>query len=357
MYVQKVGNESICQLCTFLDVGQVGRTSQFSTWITEDVIGSTGCVAPMLLDIEGFAVAAVLCVVTFVWLLLQSRCMRNCVRIICGSACMEDILLVINMHMLQWCALCAASVFFLALCFNAPQSMSSVNFTALRQTTGQWSNLVVVGLFIFGTWLCVVSVLMMQCHASYNLSTHDERNMLTSFTHLSIIFSFLWLLLLGISHAAFIHTSIPLRDGAGDTIFFVSPRPHYRQDVFFCSLVICIVVFILVMSVKYMDLHLCILRMFVRGCTTIVRLAAVSQLPIKNTMNICAVCLEHPADVLFHPCSHLAVCQTCSTSLTQCCICRRLITSMETIFLAGAADPDATADPANSSPPPSSNSI
>ena len=39
----------------------------------------------------------------------------------------------------------------------------------------------------------------------------------------------------------------------------------------------------------------------------------------------CKICLDAAAAVLFAPCGHLSTCSRCSSSLTECPMCRRRI--------------------------------
>ena len=47
----------------------------------------------------------------------------------------------------------------------------------------------------------------------------------------------------------------------------------------------------------------------------------------------CKVCLDAAAAVLFDPCGHLSTCSRCSSSLTECPICRRNIKRKITAFM------------------------
>jgi tetratricopeptide (TPR) repeat protein len=47
----------------------------------------------------------------------------------------------------------------------------------------------------------------------------------------------------------------------------------------------------------------------------------------------CCVCYDKPVSICFSPCRHANTCQDCATRVTQCPICRALITKKETIYL------------------------
>ena len=47
----------------------------------------------------------------------------------------------------------------------------------------------------------------------------------------------------------------------------------------------------------------------------------------------CKVCLDAAAAVLFDPCGHLSTCSRCSSSLTECPMCRRNIKRKITAFM------------------------
>lgn len=54
---------------------------------------------------------------------------------------------------------------------------------------------------------------------------------------------------------------------------------------------------------------------------------------VPNRRNECVICLDKPYSVVLRPCSHLCVCVSCSSSVTHCPICRRVVETKETIIL------------------------
>ena len=53
---------------------------------------------------------------------------------------------------------------------------------------------------------------------------------------------------------------------------------------------------------------------------------------IASLEHPCSVCQDAKKDVVFEPCNHLACCQKCAESLTQCCICRQKISKKVTVY-------------------------
>ena len=47
----------------------------------------------------------------------------------------------------------------------------------------------------------------------------------------------------------------------------------------------------------------------------------------------CAVCLHKTKDVVFLPCKHMCACNTCSTKLSNCPICRKPVQTKVHVFL------------------------
>ena len=41
-----------------------------------------------------------------------------------------------------------------------------------------------------------------------------------------------------------------------------------------------------------------------------------------EALGSCAVCLEHPLEVVLHPCAHLCLCSQCAPRVKECPICR-----------------------------------
>ena len=47
----------------------------------------------------------------------------------------------------------------------------------------------------------------------------------------------------------------------------------------------------------------------------------------------CSVCLDCAANVLFEPCGHVNVCESCCQRLAQCPICRAKVVRRRKIFI------------------------
>ena len=56
---------------------------------------------------------------------------------------------------------------------------------------------------------------------------------------------------------------------------------------------------------------------------------------VKDDMTNCILCFENQRNVLFRPCNHLVICDTCSgkTDFTVCIICKRSIEDYEYAYL------------------------
>lgn len=44
----------------------------------------------------------------------------------------------------------------------------------------------------------------------------------------------------------------------------------------------------------------------------------------------CIICLESPANVVFHPCTHCVTCEECSSRVKKCLTCRQVVLSKVT---------------------------
>ncbi|CAF1255355.1 unnamed protein product [Rotaria magnacalcarata] len=52
-----------------------------------------------------------------------------------------------------------------------------------------------------------------------------------------------------------------------------------------------------------------------------------------NKNPTCSVCLDKPPDMVFIPCGHVTTCETCSSIVSDCPICRKNITNKQRIYL------------------------
>ena len=55
----------------------------------------------------------------------------------------------------------------------------------------------------------------------------------------------------------------------------------------------------------------------------------------KADSTLCVLCFENERNVLFRPCNHLVICDTCSgqTDFTECIICKQVIDTYEYAYL------------------------
>ena len=44
-------------------------------------------------------------------------------------------------------------------------------------------------------------------------------------------------------------------------------------------------------------------------------------------LNECVICMDAEKDIVFMPCGHLYTCETCSSKVTKCPMCRQVITN------------------------------
>jgi len=49
---------------------------------------------------------------------------------------------------------------------------------------------------------------------------------------------------------------------------------------------------------------------------------------------MCKICLDKPADVIFLPCGHMVSCGQCAPALNKCPICRKLVSGLVKAFFA-----------------------
>uniref|UniRef100_A0A7S1A7G2 RING-type domain-containing protein n=1 Tax=Noctiluca scintillans TaxID=2966 RepID=A0A7S1A7G2_NOCSC len=54
-----------------------------------------------------------------------------------------------------------------------------------------------------------------------------------------------------------------------------------------------------------------------------------THLEPESELELCAVCLEAPCDVVLQPCGHTQLCETCACKLLRCPLCRASILSHE----------------------------
>ncbi len=61
----------------------------------------------------------------------------------------------------------------------------------------------------------------------------------------------------------------------------------------------------------------------------------VDSVPIleKESKRTCCVCLDNDFSVMFEPCHHLIVCETCSKKIDKCPSCRKSIIKKVKIYL------------------------
>lgn len=50
--------------------------------------------------------------------------------------------------------------------------------------------------------------------------------------------------------------------------------------------------------------------------------------------NSCVICLDQKSNTTFIPCGHVATCETCSTKVQQCPVCRETITNIQKLYFA-----------------------
>jgi hypothetical protein len=55
----------------------------------------------------------------------------------------------------------------------------------------------------------------------------------------------------------------------------------------------------------------------------------------KTDSTLCLLCFENERNVLFRPCNHLVICDTCSgqTDFTDCIVCKQVINAYEYAYL------------------------
>lgn len=55
----------------------------------------------------------------------------------------------------------------------------------------------------------------------------------------------------------------------------------------------------------------------------------------KTDSTLCVLCFDNERNVLFRPCNHIVICDTCSgqTDFTECIICKQIIDSYEYAYL------------------------
>mmetsp|Transcript_10272 Transcript_10272/g.13355 ORF Transcript_10272/g.13355 Transcript_10272/m.13355 type:complete len:85 (-) Transcript_10272:17-271(-) len=54
---------------------------------------------------------------------------------------------------------------------------------------------------------------------------------------------------------------------------------------------------------------------------------------LRTTGSCCAVCLTKPSNCVLFPCKHMRTCNSCSTRLRFCPICRTKVDEKFTVFL------------------------
>ncbi len=48
--------------------------------------------------------------------------------------------------------------------------------------------------------------------------------------------------------------------------------------------------------------------------------------------NSCVICMDQKPNMTFIPCGHVATCESCSSQVQQCPICRQTITNKQKLF-------------------------
>lgn len=54
--------------------------------------------------------------------------------------------------------------------------------------------------------------------------------------------------------------------------------------------------------------------------------------PFSSSLADCSICMSRPINVILIPCGHLCLCDQCAEKVSQCCLCRRTITSRQLVY-------------------------